>query len=369
MVRIRVPLLVVRARGMGGRGRVRWSTSRRSWTAPGTPRSQRRTRHRPPAAGVLLTHARVLDVQRGKWLADQTVLVVGDKIARGRAVGRARRLRRAPRSSTSPARRSSPASSTCTCTSAASTACSTIASGVTTVRDVGNDPDKLDDFKKRFDDGDRDRAAHGALRLHRGARREGGREQGDGRDRPRRPRPRSSSTRSASYEGIKIYNSVKTELVPVHREATRTPGACWSPATCRSHMLAQRGGAAPATTASSTSTCCSSTSSRRRRPTRATRRASRCRRQGRRLRSGGQAGRATSSRCCARKKTVVDADGRRVRGSDGRASPGRSSRASRHGRRRLPVQTRRLFLRGGLPITAGQAPDLSRVVGQDARAW
>ena len=28
-----------------------------------------------------------------------------------------------------------------------------IASGVTTARDVGNDPDKLDDYKKRFDEG------------------------------------------------------------------------------------------------------------------------------------------------------------------------------------------------------------------------
>ncbi len=35
---------------------------------------------RPPAAGLLFTHARVLDVERGKWLADQTVVVVGDNI-------------------------------------------------------------------------------------------------------------------------------------------------------------------------------------------------------------------------------------------------------------------------------------------------
>src|SRR5262249_51627380 len=36
--------------------------------------------HRPPAAGLALTHARVLDVEHGKWLADQTIVVVGDAI-------------------------------------------------------------------------------------------------------------------------------------------------------------------------------------------------------------------------------------------------------------------------------------------------
>jgi hypothetical protein len=43
--------------------------------------------HKPPAAGLAYTHARVLDVERGKWLADQTVVVVGDSIA---AVGPAK---------------------------------------------------------------------------------------------------------------------------------------------------------------------------------------------------------------------------------------------------------------------------------------
>jgi hypothetical protein len=41
--------------------------------------------HTPPAAGLAYTHARVLDVEHGKWLKDQTVVVVGGTI---QAVGK-----------------------------------------------------------------------------------------------------------------------------------------------------------------------------------------------------------------------------------------------------------------------------------------
>src|ERR1043166_7696308 len=96
--------------------------------------------HKPPAAGLAYVHARVLDVERGKWLADQTVVVVGDSIA---SVG--------------------PAKSTqipegvevvglegkvlipCMVDMHAHTGNAdgvlNLASGVTTARDVGNDPD------------------------------------------------------------------------------------------------------------------------------------------------------------------------------------------------------------------------------------
>src|SRR5258708_14477599 len=40
-------------------------------------RTAQRLAHKPPAAGLALTHARVLDVEHGKWLAGQSVLVIG----------------------------------------------------------------------------------------------------------------------------------------------------------------------------------------------------------------------------------------------------------------------------------------------------
>ncbi|HEX4455392.1 MAG TPA: hypothetical protein VH143_31245 [Kofleriaceae bacterium] len=54
----------------------------------------KRAEHEPPAAGLAYTHARVLDVERGKWIADQTVVVVGDTI---RAVGPKPRFPPAPK--------------------------------------------------------------------------------------------------------------------------------------------------------------------------------------------------------------------------------------------------------------------------------
>src|SRR5436309_2459281 len=86
-----------------------------------------------------------------------------------------------------------------------------IASGVTMARDVGNEPDKLDDFKKRYD-------AHEAIgpRVLRFGFVEG-----------RNPKAASSKVTAETedeakaaveffakrgYEGIKIYNSVKPEL-------------------------------------------------------------------------------------------------------------------------------------------------------------
>jgi hypothetical protein len=89
-----------------------------------------------------------------------------------------------------------------------------IASGVTTVRDVGNDPDRLDDWKVRFDEG----AAVGPHVLRAGFI--------EGRG------PKAASSRVTAeteteakagvefyalrgYEMMKIYNSIRPELVPV----------------------------------------------------------------------------------------------------------------------------------------------------------
>jgi hypothetical protein len=108
--------------------------------------------HKPAAAGLAYTHARVLDVERGAWLPDHTVVVVGDSI---RAVG--------PSATTK-----APAGAEVIDLAGKALlpglwdmhahlgdadGVLDIASGVTTARDVGNDPDKLDDYKKRYDAG------------------------------------------------------------------------------------------------------------------------------------------------------------------------------------------------------------------------
>src|SRR6185295_10224747 len=102
--------------------------------------------HRPPAAGLAYTHARVLDVEQGAWVADQTVVIAGDTI---RAVGATGKV-------AIPAgaevvdlagRMVVPGLIDMHAHLGGGDPVLDIASGVTTVRDVGNDPDKLDDYK------------------------------------------------------------------------------------------------------------------------------------------------------------------------------------------------------------------------------
>ena len=89
-----------------------------------------------------------------------------------------------------------------------------IASGVTTVRDVGNDPDKLDDFKKRFDDG----TAVGP-HVYRFGFIEGRNEKAASSKVTAETEDEAKAAveffAKRGYDGIKIYNSMKPELVPL----------------------------------------------------------------------------------------------------------------------------------------------------------
>jgi cytosine/adenosine deaminase-related metal-dependent hydrolase len=182
---------------------------------------------RPPAAGLALTGARVLDVEKKRWLADHTLVVVGGKIT---ALG--------PTKTTKP-----PAGAEVI--DAAGKAivpglwdmhahlgpadgALNVASGVTTARDLGNDPDRLDDFKRRYDEG----SAIGPRVLRSGFI--------EGRGEKAAASKVTAETREEAeaavefyakrgYEGIKIYNSVKPELVPLladlaHRKGMRVSG-------------------------------------------------------------------------------------------------------------------------------------------------
>jgi hypothetical protein len=168
---------------------------------------------KPPAAGLAYTHARVLDVAQGRYRTDQTVVVVGDVV---KTIG--------------PSANVKPPAGADVVDLAGKTLVPglwdmhahlsdadgvlDIASGVTTVRDVGNDPDKLDDWKKRYDDGSavgpkvirfgfiegrNDKAASSKVTAENEA----------------EAKAAVELYAKRGYEGIKIYNSMKPELVPI----------------------------------------------------------------------------------------------------------------------------------------------------------
>ena len=191
--------------------------------------------HAPPAAGLAYVHARVLDVEHGKWIPDQTVVVVGDTI---RSVGPS-------------AKAKVPAGAELVDLAGKALlpgmfdmhqhlgdadGVLDLASGVTTARDVGNDPDKLDDYKKRYDSGD-------AIGPHvvRFGFIEG---RGDKAASSTITAETEAEAKSAvefyakrGYEGIKIYNSMKPELVPLLAKEAHARGMAVS-GHIPVHMLA-----------------------------------------------------------------------------------------------------------------------------------
>jgi hypothetical protein len=172
-----------------------------------------RLAHRPPAAGLAFMHARVLDVERGRWIADQTVVVVGDTIA---AVGPAKTTKIPAGAETADLSGKAllPGLWDMHVHLGGADGPLNIGSGVTTVRDVGNDPDRLDDFKKRFDDG----TAVGPHVL-RASLIEGRNEKAASSritaETEAEARAGVEFYAKRGYEMIKIYNSVRPELVPV----------------------------------------------------------------------------------------------------------------------------------------------------------
>ncbi len=176
-------------------------------------RIAKETAHKPPAAGLAYTHARVLDVEHGKWLADQTVVVVGDVI---HSVGPSAKAKLPAGAEVVDLAGKALLPGLWDMHSHMGDADGAldIASGVTTARDVGNDPDELDDRKKRYDEG----SAVGPRVLRFGFI--------EGRNEKAASSKVTAETEAEAkaavaffekrgYEGIKIYNSVKPELVPI----------------------------------------------------------------------------------------------------------------------------------------------------------
>ncbi len=116
-------------------------------------RDAARVARRPPAAGLALVHARVLDVERGRWLTDHTVIV---KAGRIEAVGLSTRL--APPAGAvvidAAGKALLPGLWDMHVHLGASDGPLNLAAGVTTVRDMTNDHDTLLDQLRRIDAGE-----------------------------------------------------------------------------------------------------------------------------------------------------------------------------------------------------------------------
>jgi hypothetical protein len=174
--------------------------------------------HVPPAAGLALTHARVLDVERGRWLPDHTVVVVGDTI---RAVGPSRATKVPPGAEVVDLAGKAvlPGLWDMHAHLDPGDGVLDVASGVTTVRDVGNHPDTLDDLRARYE-------AATAIGPHvlRAGIVEGRGEHAASSDVTATNDDEAKAAvelyAKRGYEQIKLYNSIKPELVPLFaREA------------------------------------------------------------------------------------------------------------------------------------------------------
>jgi cytosine/adenosine deaminase-related metal-dependent hydrolase len=177
---------------------------------------------KPPAAGFAFTHARVLDVAGKKWLDDHTVVVENTKIV---AVGPSKTTRPKQGAEIVDAKGMSVLpglwdmhmhfgdvdGELC------------IASGVTTGRDLGNDHEKLDEMKARFDEG----VAVGPHIIRAGLM-EGRGEKAAGAavtaETEEEAKAGVDLFHKRGYEQIKIYNSMKPELVPLIAQYAHSKG-------------------------------------------------------------------------------------------------------------------------------------------------
>lgn len=182
---------------------------------------------RPPAAGLAIVHARVLDSERMRWLPDHTVVAVGGRIT---AIGLSASTRPpvGARIIDAAGRALLPGLWDMHTHNHPSDGPLDIAAGVTTARDLANDPELLDDLKRRWDEG----FAIGPHLLRSGFI--------EGRGPSAAASKITAETEAEAlaavdsyaardYEGIKIYNSIKPALVPIlarraHEKGMRVSG-------------------------------------------------------------------------------------------------------------------------------------------------
>jgi len=183
---------------------------------------QKRLAHKPPPEGLAIQHARVLDVVKGKWLEDTTVVIKGDKIT---AVGPSKRIK-APKGAElvdAQGKALVPGLWDMHSHLGASDGVLDLAAGVTTARDVGNDPDRLDAFKEAWDSG-RTAGPHvvrAGFIEGRGDKAAGAKITAETEE---EAKAAVAFYKNRGYEQIKIYNSMKPELVPVLAQAAHEAG-------------------------------------------------------------------------------------------------------------------------------------------------
>ncbi|MBA3460875.1 MAG: amidohydrolase family protein [Deltaproteobacteria bacterium] len=166
-----------------------------------------------PVSGFAFTDARVLDVEKGVWIPNQTVIVQGDKIM---AVGPTSRIKIPEGTDVLSIAGQGLIPGLIDMHAHTSTADGilNLASGVTTIRDVGNDPDLLDDLKKRYDDG----TAIGPNVVRMGFIEGRGEKAASSKVTATTPDEAKAAVEiyaKRGYDGVKIYNSVPVEIVPV----------------------------------------------------------------------------------------------------------------------------------------------------------
>jgi hypothetical protein len=157
-------------------------------------------------------------VERGRWLADHTVVIAGDRIT---AVGPSKRVAVPAGAEVQDlgGKALLPGLWDMHVHLGPPDGALHVASGVTTVRDVGNEADKLDDYKKRWDEG----TAVGPHLYRMGFIEGRGEKAASSKvtaETPDEARTAVEFFARRGYEGVKIYNSVKPELIPlIAREA------------------------------------------------------------------------------------------------------------------------------------------------------
>jgi hypothetical protein len=172
-----------------------------------------RLAHRAPEAGVAFVGAKVLDVEKKRWLPDQTVVVIGDRIS---LVGPSKSTKAPPGAEIVEVAGKSiiPGLWDMHAHLGPADGVLNVASGITTARDLGNNPDRVDDMKNRFDT----LAAVGPHVLRSGFI-EGRGENAAGAEITAVTEDEAKKAvefyASRGYEGIKIYNSMAPPLVPV----------------------------------------------------------------------------------------------------------------------------------------------------------
>jgi hypothetical protein len=172
--------------------------------------------HRPPAAGLAITHARLFDSERRTVIPDRTVIVVGDRIT---AVGDARtKIPDGAQVIDAHGRTLIPGLWDMHVHLSGIDGVLQLATGITTVRDMGNDIDDLTARMGRFDRG-KELGPH-VLRA--------GLIDGPGpfaaptsvqADTPENALAAVTRFADLGYQQVKMYSSLKPELVPVIAKA------------------------------------------------------------------------------------------------------------------------------------------------------